>query len=201
MLSKKFVYRAEMVPEKHIVNFWEKYAKLREKYNTPYVGGRIGSYRRRTILPVSHNVMGTVREFSNRFAADMYFDEVKRIQKRIMESKPKRGILIPVQVLGIKENLVLERVYPSISFLDLKRKAINRFWMEHFRRIEKKGINQEHFEKLCELAYDELSAIIEGKGLDLDWDESNVLVLDYLPEQKKVVFGLIDIGWSKQTKH
>ena len=197
--------KPKKVSEKYIADFWKRHSN-----------GKINSRqlvlnRVRRYYAISPTILGTVRRFPNALDLREYIGHATSSVKKINALKPKNFELMPAQVLDIdyKKNYALERVYqrPSVEqvlgekrikiFVDLKKeenfeKQSMPFLNSFKARMQEKGIKFEEVKKSVKKAFIEFERKAEKLGLNIDSHNSNILVIDYNPGTKKVVFAVID---------
>lgn len=175
--------------------FWKDYdAKKRVRKAI------ISDYGRRKVMAVTPTILGIVRCFANAERADRYVNRTKIAVESIKKAKPKKFEMHPIQILDIRERLVLERVYLApnaynvIYFRESYIGKDNRYFGSLMQRMEKKGVSFEELKKATEEAYIELWKMPIHKQLVIDNHPTNLLALDYNPKTKKVLFGLIGVS-------
>ena len=188
--AASFRFRAlleKKISRKRLDAFWD-YFDAGEKHRK-----QIASGYTRTVSAVSPSVLGTVRYFSSREAAMEYVKKSSQIVSALNSLRPKRFELLPVQVLDVNGTKVLERVYAAPSCSDIIDGRENRYLKGFFDL--RKGIPKQEIADATSIAYEELGELeieLGRRGLYFDATSTNILVLDYDRETKKVLFGIVD---------
>jgi len=164
------------------------------------IGERLTPSRGRKVIAVTPTVLGTVRRFKSVAEAENYARKADTFLTTIKRANPKNFELLPIQFFGIKGKNLLERVYlaPTVSDFQLKEGRYINWFIE---RMKNKGISYKEANKASNKACDELGVIVKKHHLNIDTNATNVLVLDYDPKTRKILFGLIDVGGSIPEGH
>lgn len=165
--------------------------------------------RDRKVVAISRSVAGTVRAFESGVEARRYVRNCRLIAKVInsmARSRNENLEVLPIQILDIKDNKILERVYPRPSCLVVYSMSPGLPWpgryaKSFFDSMKRKGISQEEVKEAVTVAHGKLKDIkwdmLRANKSDFDSADSNILVLNYDPKTKKVLFGLVDIFHSR----
>lgn len=178
--------------------FWEDYHS-KEQYFGTRANKKLHRFHSRRVFAVSPSVLGTVRIFKSPERAREYVRTSGAIVKSVNSRNPKKFRLFRTQILDIKGNMVLERVYPRPSLFDLGNRypleteiQSIRYAKQFFDLMKRRGVSRAEIANSSQLAYNELLASIPN-SLTFDWTEQNILVLDYQPKTKRFLFGLVNI--------
>jgi len=162
-------------------------------------------WHKRTVFAISPAMTATAREFKTKEDAVKYTKNQRKVEKTITESNPKTFKLQPVQFLGRKEKILLERVYHGPSFIEFYFKR-GRYYKNIKRRLKEKGIDlnkEENFIRVSrsiEKTEKELQKILMKTDLLysskpeilIDFKSDNFLFLDFNPKTNKVLLAFID---------
>ncbi len=166
-------------------------------------------FRKRVPVKVTPTLLGTVRTFENRKYLRQHLRYVTAVNKFFRKAKFRYFEFQPTQIFSVdRKNLrTLERVYPAPNAFSIKSAGEGSLlygkWLS--RRLRKKNVPFQAFlgilgEALTEFrrtAFDAASDVAPRNRLyGIDVSDSNILVLDYDPVQKKVLLSFVDHGLS-----
>ncbi|MFA4907545.1 MAG: hypothetical protein WC602_04720 [archaeon] len=166
--------------------FWERCAANAQ------IGKQISEASEQKVVPITRSVLGTVRIFDSGKSAREYVKRTRNFVSQINSEKPERFAVMPVQILDIRDNRVLERVYLAPSLRTISSDFRNRYTKLFFSRMRAKGANLEEARNDIGSAYLEFIKIEGKRNLNFDSAEGNILVLDYDPKSRRCLFGLVD---------
>jgi len=183
----------KIIQEKTINEFWENY--LQNKIRKKEI--RTG-YTLKTVYKTSPSTMGIVREFPNPQYFQEYLSNAKEIRQKIMKCKPQYFEIQPIQIISTHHtnlrNYIMERVYPSMSIFAIRHvtQPQNNLMKMFLRKMKNKNVNFKELKQETEKGLDELSQLLAKNKINCSVPANNVLVLDYNPKTKKVLFGIVD---------
>ncbi|MFA6269059.1 MAG: hypothetical protein WCW13_03085 [archaeon] len=181
--------------------------------------------RARSMRPVAvtPTVAGTVRGFGDYARFRRFIEKVRAVNK-LVPQKNTFFDFVPMQILAIdRKNLrILERVYPAPSINDIRaslpeRKAIkkglvyegqslvpySRYDQFFQRKVDayKKPVDWNKVDLAIEKAYEELvREITLGRKILIDFDPTNILVIDFDFARMRPTLCLVDHGGSFPTR-
>jgi len=203
-------YPKKKVDRKYIDSFWKKYfnGKLKRMVSRRKDCAVISDINLDVkIFPLSFTVAVTVRKMDIDRGRE-YLKLKAMINKKIKQNKFKYSEIVIADIIDYKIKdgscYILERIIPSITVQDLLTK--NRFkeilFENRFNTSFTKTINKMSSIAIEKMHSDLVKALIEISNssiiwdydkLKLDFNNKNIIIIDYNPEIGKFKFGLIDL--------
>ena len=167
--------------------------------------GRITQKHSLRVFPLTKSSLGTFRILKlNQLklyleCAKRFYSEVNKYQNHFENFKIQPINILDVRKLKSGNYALLEKVQPAITVYDLSSDGWhnnNRFTKNHLSFLKSKvNIDSPEFKTLIKKAYNEYVSKL-GENTGIDHHKTNVLVLDYDPIEKKLLFGPIDFTIS-----
>jgi hypothetical protein len=217
---KKFIdfdnFPHKEISQEKLDLFWKDY------FNKKRIFKKIVSDNGIEVMAVTPTVLGVVKATNNINGVLGYLTKVLEVNKFFAKQKPKTFDLRMNQVLDVKEvaygrYYILERVYPTITCEDilsgdligsalwknlLQNSYSNRYTKPFVNKMLRRNIDFDEFrlavteakDEFIKLSYNLIRSHDAKTDLYYDLAGRNLLVLDYNPETKKVLFQIIDVN-------
>jgi hypothetical protein len=190
------IHEPKLVEEETARRFWQEYdagPRIRKKILD-------SDLWERRVLQFSASQAGTVREFANPAAFEDGLRAAVELPKKIMELKPERFELQPIEILSVDRSRLryVERVYPAPPAYEIIYGTVegrSRYLSFFEKKMARKGISWPQARSAVLSAFQELARM----QVHPDPTPRNVLVLDIDKNTGLALLAIVDYTGSKQT--